>query len=240
MILVFIFLLLFIVYFLKKYSFNWGLVQKSASFFTFLFVFSFQLQAQDTLRTALNGKIPFDFSHDSYEFDIEIKKNKRIRLNAEKMTNYIFNKPGITKIYPISSHKHIEGHDCSIIHLPDSIIILTDHYKMEFIDSTFKINNPIFKNKETKGNYVEIQVLVAETYKDIPIILEHKKLFTAGIGSEIKGELDTNCILLKKGINSLRYHLKGVCSMNSYIQFDFIDNVGKAHSISLNSPIKDI
>jgi len=28
--------------------------------------------------------------------------------------------------------------------------------------------------------------------------------------------------------------------MNSYIQFDFIDNTGKAHSISLHSPIKDI
>jgi hypothetical protein len=77
MILVFIFLLLFIVYFLEKYFFNWGLVHKNASFFAFLFVFSIQLQAQDTLRTALNGKIPFDFTHDSYEFDIEIKKNKK-------------------------------------------------------------------------------------------------------------------------------------------------------------------
>jgi hypothetical protein len=240
MILVFIFLLLFIVYFLKKYSFNWGLVQKSISFFTFLFIFSIQVQSQDTLKTSLNSKIPFDFTHDSYEFDVEIKKNKRIRLNAEKMSSYLFSKPGITKIYPISSHKHTDDHDCSIIHLPDSIIILTDHYKMEFIDSTFRMNNPIIKNKDTKGNYVEIQVLVTETYKDIPIILENKQLFTAGIGSEITGELDSNCILLKKGINTLRYHLKGVCSMNSYIQFDFIDNVGKAYSISLNSPIKDI
>jgi hypothetical protein len=36
------------------------LVHKNASFFAFLFVFSIQLQAQDTLRTALNGKIPFE------------------------------------------------------------------------------------------------------------------------------------------------------------------------------------
>lgn len=241
MILEFTLLILCIAYIFKKYQLNSALRQINTIFIIFLFCISFQLNGQqDTIRIPLNSTIPFSISPNSYEFDLEIKKNKKIRLNSEKINAYKFNKPGISKIYPISTHKHSDEHDCSIIHLPDSIIILTDHYKMEFIDSTFKLNNPIIKNKDTKGNYVEIQVLVVETYKDIPIILENKKLFTAGIGSEIKGELDTSCILLKKGINTLRYHLKGICSMNSYIQFDFIDNVGKAYSISLNSPIKDI
>jgi len=236
MILDFIFLILVFC----KYEWIWSFIQKRTSLFALLIFFSIDTQAQDTLKISLNGTIPFNFSPNSYEFDVEFNKNSRIRFDTKKMSTYIFKKPGITKIYPISIHNHDKDHDCSIIHLPDSIIILTDHFKMEFIDSTFKLNNPIIKNKETKDNYVEIQVLVSDTYQDYPIIIENKKLFTAGIGSEITGELAPNCIPLKKGINTLRYYLKGICSMNSYIQFDFIDNVGKAHSISLHSPIKDI
>jgi hypothetical protein len=236
MILDFIFLILVFC----KYEWIWSFIQKRTSLFALLIFFSIDTQAQDTLKISLNGTIPFNFSPNSYEFDVEFNKNKRIRFDAKKMSTYIFKKPGITKIYPISIHKHDKDHDCSIIHLPDSIIILTDHFKMEFIDSSFKILNPILKNKDTKGNYIEIQILVTDTYKDIPIFLKNKELHTAGIGSDIRGELDANCIPLKKGINTLRYYLKGICSMNSYIQFDFIDNVGKAHSISLHSPIKDI
>lgn len=233
------FIITIIVFKFKKTHQNLELRQRVFFLICFFILNTIQSFGQDTIKNSINSTIPFIFTPNTYEFDIEIKKNKRIRFNSEKMLGYIFKKPGLTKIYPISIHKHTDEHNCSTIHLPDSIFILTDCYKMEFIDSTFKINSPIIKNKDTKGNFIEIQVNVTEIFNNMPIELKNTKLFSAGIGTEIYGELESKPYILKKGVNLLRYYLSGVCNMNSYIQFDFIDNVGKAHSISLNSPIKD-
>lgn len=241
MIILFAFLFLTILNFINKININLALIHKKAVFYVLFLVCINKVNAQDTLKTALNSSIPFTFTPNTYNFDIEYKKNKKIRLDSEKMNQYIFKNPGITKIYPISIHKHEEGHDhdCSVIHLPETIIVLTDNYKMEFLNSTFKISNPILKNQSTKGTFVEIQVNVTGIEEQNTFNISNVRLYTAGIGTHIFGILDPNFTKLKKGINTLRYNLEGNCTMNSYIQFDFIDNVGKAHSISLHSPIKD-
>jgi hypothetical protein len=241
MIILITFLLLSLLNFSNKININLALIHKKAIFYIIFLVFVNKVNAQDTLKTALNSTIPFVFTPNTYNFDVEYKKNKKIRLDSEKMNQYIFKNPGITKIYPLSIHKHDEGHDhdCSVIHLPEMIIVLTDNYKMEFLDSTFKISRPIVKNQSTKGSFVEIQVNVIGFEEQNSFNISNIRLHTAGIGTNIIGTLDPNFTKLKKGLNTLRYNLEGSCTMNSYIQFDFIDNVGAAHSISLHSPIKD-
>lgn len=194
--------------------------------------------AQDTLKISYKGSIPFRITEDSYVFDLAFEDREKKRFDSKGIKNYIFDKPGIYKIYPISIHNHLKNHDCTLIHLPDSIVIYTDRFSMQFIDSTLKLKAPIYKNQSTKGNYIEIQVNVINTFDNSPIILFHRNLYSVGIGTKITGELDSNSMYLKKGINTLRYNLDGICNMNSFIQFDFIDNIGQAHPISLSSPVK--
>ena len=208
--------------------------------FGLLFYFPFQLRAEsDTVKIPFNSYIPFEISPNSYKFELHDSKNNILKFDELKLKTFKFQKPGIIFLYPKSIHDHENGHDCSLIHLPDTIIIQIDNYKMEFIGNSFKLNRPIIKNRSTKGNYIEIKVNITDLYENTPIVLNYRKLYTAGIGTSIYGILDSNHTELKKGINTLRYNLDGICTMNSYIQFDFIDNVGKAHSISLPSPVKD-
>lgn len=219
-------------------NFNWNFSQIKYILILVLVLFANCSFGQDTIKVMYKSSFPIGFTKKTYDFDVVMNKNKKCRRGGEQMKEFVFDKPGFSTIYPITIHEHSENHDCTNIHLPEKLVFFTEKFNMKFIDSTFRLNSPIIKNQSTEGDFVEIQVFV-ECFNNSKIELQNFKLETAGIGTQISGILDSKYIKLKKGINTLKYNLKGICSLNSYIQFDFFDNANNPHSISLPSPIQN-
>jgi len=84
---------------------------------------------------------------------------------------------------------------------------------------------------------MEISVYL-EAYHVDSLAIRYREVSTSGIGTSIQGMLDRNITHLYPGENRLRYHLHGLCSYETYIQFDFLDPIGVIHAIGYPHLIK--
>lgn len=205
--------------------------------FIFFIILHFPILAysQDTLVISYNDSIHLELRNSKFKFKIK-EGQSIIELNELSINNYQFKKNGLFLIYVESLDKHKHNEDCSHAVFPDSFFVYVDSIKMKFDPSSIQLSKPIVQNQSTEGIVLSINVEI-ENYFKTKITMNSNPIFSAGIGTNIIGNLDKEFHQLNSGKYKLKYNLSGLCSQPSYIQFDFIHHNGHIDPIALPNPI---
>jgi hypothetical protein len=110
-------------------------------------------------------------------------------------------------------------------------------YAFTYRAETIRFSKPLRAKQPLDNMEMEISVYL-EAHNGDSLAITHRGVTTSGIGTSIRGMLDSRIAHLYPGENRLRYHLQGLCSNETYIQFDFIDPLGFYHPIGYPNLIK--
>lgn len=142
-------------------------------------------------------------------------------LSENEISKFVFSEPGIYEISFNETQKHT-NHECNHPQFKERMTIKVSPVKM-----TFDFSKISFSEKITRGSNCD-QIFVT-----IPVNVVMKNLnaakFTvsnvmvAGVGSEIIGKPVNAEVVLKNGIQLLKYQLSGVATKEAYLMFDFVD-----------------
>lgn len=110
-------------------------------------------------------------------------------------------------------------------------------YALTYRAETIRFSKPLRAKLPLDNIEMEISVYLEAHNRD-SLAITHRFVTTSGIGTSIRGILDSRITHLHPGENRLRYHLHGLCSYETYIQFDFLDPLGVFHPIGYPYLIK--
>lgn len=195
------------------------------------------LHSQENYRISYGEPLPLEGVNIPYKFSFK-EKDKMVSLIGDQIHSYLFRYPGqyIISIEPLD-HNHPENkEECHAIKLPPRIRVDVDSIKIVFKHNTLALSRAIRKNENTNGIVATIDVEVFSYYQN-PILMNTEIIRTAGIGTSIVAELDSSQFKLSSGNHQLKYHLRGICSELSFIQFDFKAHNGNIIPIGLKSQI---
>jgi hypothetical protein len=192
---------------------------------------------QDTMHISFNESISLDLKKSRYSFRF-LDNGMNQDLTETSINKYIFKNIGLVKIAVkstnLESHKHT--HDCTHTEFPEFIYVRVDSIKMKFDPTSIATSQPIIQNQATDGIdlYIDVEI---ENYFPSKVIMNYSTIQSAGIGSDIKAELDKEFQILSQGKHRLKYHLSGICTQPAYIQFDFLHHNNKIEPIPLPIPV---
>jgi len=206
--------------------------------FTTFFLFCFNLFfAQNNLAISYGDKI--DLSHIDNSTSFYIKGNNvAAHLKGNEINDYVFEKPGVYLIKVTEKKADKKADACRDIHLPKEITVNVSRIKMTFDPLNISFSAPITKNKETRGTTLTIPATI-KTFDHLPAALNFTQVNTAGIGTNIIADLQSDEKQLSEGTHTLNYSLSGIVAENSYLMFDFIDANAKIQSVSLATAVKN-
>jgi hypothetical protein len=188
------------------------------------------IQCNEGLHLATgSGHYHFNFTENGFEKS----------LNEHQLSSYLFKFPGKYEIDVAETKDRKDTHeDCLHLQLPEKISLYVDSLQVRFIENSIRTSQPIRKNQNTEGIQLLIDVELTNGLGDIVRLNTHS-IASAGIGSLIIASLDPRFYTLKEGKHTLVYHLKGISSEASYIQFDFLGPNGSVFPIALKNPIQN-
>ncbi|SHG66321.1 hypothetical protein SAMN05444372_108133 [Flavobacterium micromati] len=142
-------------------------------------------------------------------------------LNADEINGYVFKKAGVYTVVFSDASTHTEG-ECNHAAFPKNMLIKVSPIKM-----TFDFSKISFSEKIKRGSICD-QIFVT-----VPVNVDLKDVQTAkftipnamvtGVGSEITAKPVNAEVVLKNGIQLLKYQLSGVATKEAYLMFDFVD-----------------
>lgn len=192
--------------------------------------------SQDTVNISFNESLQLEIGDRICTMNF-VENGTTVQLKNQEIDTYIFKYPGFYTLELKEEESKSEHHsECQHHTLPNQLILYVDSIKMEFEPSSFKLSNPIVVNKETTGDFILIEATIENYYKTF-IVMRNKDIHSAGIGTNITAVLDDAQSILKSGKHTLKYHLKGTCNLNSYLQFDFRSHNNTTTSVSMKDPV---
>jgi hypothetical protein len=191
--------------------------------------------SQDTLTISFNEPIRLELRNSKFDFTIQ-NQSEKVELNETNINQYIFKKIGLNTVLVKSRDVHAHEHDCTHVHISDLLYVYVDSVRIKFDPNSIKTSKPIIQNQSTEGIdlYIDVEI---ENYFQSKVVMNTSTIYSAGIGTEIKADLDKEFYKLSSGKHRLVYHLSGICSQPSYIQFDFVHHHGKFEPIPLTIPV---
>lgn len=208
-----------------------------STFIYFILLFPYILLGQETIHISYGEKLNLNIGRDQYKFNFN-ENGKPIVLDHNSMPNFIFNNPGSYKIQVTNVYDNGHNHTNSCEHhsLPAEIQVIVDDVKINFDRESIKLSAPIHQNQPT--NHIELWIdIMIESLDGKEINMNMSTVKSAGIGTEIIATLDPSHAKLSLGKHRLKYHLSGICTQPSYIQFDFIHHNGNFEPIALLNPV---
>ena len=158
--------------------------------------------------------------------------------SGNELNEYVFGIPGD---YQVNIHENIviEPGSCSLQHLS-----WYDHTACEQCAYDLSPFRNYFSDSLRVGVGAEditmlVPVTIERYNKYLPIEYNATEVRTAGVGTEIVAELDSQT-QLREGKQVLTYQLAGKASKPAYIMFDFIDTNGMVQSYAMPFPIAPI
>lgn len=142
-----------------------------------------------------------------------------------------FTTPGTYKVvFTVAATSDHEAHS-------DASTIVVHSVKMTFLFDEMKFSAFPKKGIDTKGTTLKIPVQV-ESFDGKTVKYNAPSFLSAGIATDIKGEIKAEFVELNPGKTILTYQLSGSAKLGGYIMFDFTDINGQIQSTTLNQEIK--
>ena len=190
--------------------------------------------AQSTIVQGMHSALPMQIRMAGHQVMISSDYGGDSLVKTDYLEDYRFSIPGNYRLRLIPdprlrycSHDH---HD-SVYRLHIAPYALT--YRAE----TIRFSKPFHAKQSLENMEMEISVYL-EAYHGDSLAIRHREVSTSGIGTNIVGVLDKRITHLHPGENRMRYHLQGLCSNETYIQFNFLDPFGLIHPIGYPHLIK--
>ena len=190
--------------------------------------------AQSTIVQGMHSALPMQIRMAGHQVMISSDYGGDSLVKTDYLEDYRFSIPGNYRLRLIPdprlrycSHDH---HD-SVYRLHIAPYALT--YRAE----TIRFSKPFRAKQPLENIEMEISVYL-EAFHGDSLAIRHREVSTSGIGTNIVGVLDNRITHLHPGENRLRYHLQGLCSYETYIQFNFLDPFGLIHPIGYPHLIK--
>jgi hypothetical protein len=190
--------------------------------------------AQSSITISYGDPLPLQYIVANTSYQMDGNGTKR-NLTLEDMKSYRFNEPGTYAIDFKHQHQN-ETHDCSEHSTPKKLTVVVDSFRLSFLQETMKLSQPIYKQKETEGIFLLIDVDLS-TYTNSAITMPKDFNLTSGIETNIKAKLDKTNLILLPGRHTLKYWLSGICQHSEYIQFDFMAPGGRIIPVGLTTKI---
>lgn len=200
-------------------------------FLLFALTISYGIKAQNKMNGTENEKyyqvISFgekiDFGNVGISASWKISNLKEgvfASLKGNQINDYQFQKLGEYEIYFSELHAHHEG--CNHPSFPAKMLVKVNPVKL-----TFDFSKIQFSEKLEKGrNYEDLIITIPATIvsKDKSVVkLPAPKMDIAGVGSLLKAEPMNTEIVIKDGVQLLKYKVSGIVNRETYLMFDFYD-----------------
>jgi len=190
--------------------------------------------AQYALVQSMHSALPMQIKMAGHHVLISSETGRDSLVKIDHLEDFRFSIPGnySMRLIPDPRHRYCDhDHHDSVYRLRIAPYILT--YRAE----TITFSKPHRAMQDLNDIVMEISVYL-EAYHVDSLAIRYREVSTSGIGTSIQGMLDRNITHLYPGENRLRYHLHGLCSYETYIQFDFLDPIGVIHAIGYPHLIK--
>lgn len=155
--------------------------------------------------------------------------------SGNELNEYVFGIPGD---YQVNIHENIviEPGSCSHNTCPDMITLHVSNVRMTFHHSEITFSDSLRVGVGAEDITMLVPVTIERYNKYLPIEYNATEVRTAGVGTEIVAELDSQT-QLREGKQVLTYQLAGKASKPAYIMFDFTDTNGMVQSYAMPFPI---
>ncbi len=190
--------------------------------------------AQSAIVQSMHSALPMPILMARHQVLISSEGISDSLVRTDNLEDYIFSRPGDyhLRLIPDPRHRYCDhDHHDAVYRLRIAPYALT--YRAE----TITFSKPLRAMQDLDDIVMEISVYL-EAYHGDSLAIRYRKVSTSGIGTSIQGMLDRSITHLYPGQNILRYHLRGLCSYETYIQFDFLDPIGVIHAIGYSHLIK--
>ena len=190
--------------------------------------------AQSSMVQGMHSSVPMQIRMAEHQVLISSDYGSDSLVKVDHLEDYRFSMPGnyILRLIPDP-----QRHYCSHDHHDTVYMLRIAPYSFTYRAETIRCSKPLRAKQSLENIEMEISVYV-EAYPRDSIAITHRSVTTSGIGTNIVGVLDNSITHLHPGENRLRYHLQGLCTHETYIQFDFTDPIGVYHPIGYPHLIK--
>jgi hypothetical protein len=190
--------------------------------------------AQSALVQSMHSALPMQIKMAGHHVLISSETGRDSLVKIDHLEDFRFSIPGnySMRLIPDPRHRYCDhNHHDSVYRLHISPYALT--YRPE----TITFSKPLRAMQDLDGIVMEISVYL-EAYHGDSLAIRHREVSTSGIGTSIRGMLDRSITHLYPGENRLRYLLLGLCTSETYIQFNFLDPIGITQPIGYPHLIK--
>ena len=151
---------------------------------------------------------------------VNTKENKMVSLTGNQINDFIFDKPGSYEISFSEIKKQAEG--CSHPAFADKMIVKVNSVKMAFDFSKINFSEKIQRGRNCDNIIITVPVNIT-TKDNSSTRLSAPGLSIAGIGTNLNAKPLNQEIVIKDGIQFLKYQLSGTVNKETYLMFDFFD-----------------
>jgi hypothetical protein len=197
-----------------------------------LIIFSFDAIAQNEYKLTMGTdklykeisfgeKIFFGNVDDTAKWTvINTKENRIISLSGNQINNYIFEKPGSYEISFSENKKHSD--DCNHPQFPEKMLVKVNSVRMQFDFSKIDFSEKIQKGRDCENIIITVPVNIT-TKDNSSTSLSSPGLIIAGIGTTLTAKPLSQEVMIKDGVQFLKYQLSGTVNKDTYLMFDFFD-----------------
>jgi hypothetical protein len=152
-------------------------------------------------------------------------------LIGNQINEFIFEEPGFYEIRFFESiKKNTDG--CNHSLFPEKMGVKVNTVKMIFDFSKIEFSKKIEKGISCDDITVTVPVNIF-LKENIQVKCNSPSLVVSGVSAEIKAKPIVPDIILRNGIQFLKYQLSGIVSKETYLMFDFIDFNNQAQTYNL-------
>lgn len=151
---------------------------------------------------------------------VNTKENMMVSLTGSQINDFVFNKPGSYEISFSEIKKHSE--ECNHPTFPEKIIVKVSSVKMVFDFSKINFSEKIQRGRNCDNIIITVPVNIT-TKDNSSTRLSAPGLNIAGIGTTLNAKPLDKELVIKDGVQFLKYQLSGSVNRETYLMFDFFD-----------------
>jgi hypothetical protein len=151
-------------------------------------------------------------------------------LNGKQINDYVFRETGVYEIQFLETKKHSE--ECNHPMFPDKITVKVNPVKMTYNFSKIEFSEKIERGRNYENLIISVPVTIT-AIDNSTAKLPTPGLSIAGIGAALNAKSVDEEVVVRNGVQVLKYQVSGIVNAESYLMFDFSDFNGGVQTYNL-------
>ena len=151
-------------------------------------------------------------------------------LNGKQINDYVFRETGVYEIQFLETKKHSE--ECNHPMFPDKITVKVNPVKMTYNFSKIEFSEKIERGRNYENLIISVPVTIT-AIDNSTAKLPTPGLSIAGIGVALNAKSVDEEVVVRNGVQVLKYQVSGIVNAESYLMFDFSNFNGGVQTYNL-------